>query len=170
LNKLLYVDCKTFLPDLNLAYSDKMSMACSIEARVPFLDNEVVGFLLRVPSHLKVKGLTQKYLLRKAFRDTLPASVLRRRKAGFGLPIRSWLQTELRDLVHDCLSEKRLRERGLLQASVVSRMIKENETGQQDHTLRVWALLTLELWQQAFLDEAPTASWAPASGRKVGHA
>jgi len=154
LNKLLYLDCKTFLPDLNLTYTDKMSMACSIEARVPFLDNEVVNFLLRVPSKLKIKRLTQKYLLRRAFRDILPAGVVRRRKAGFGLPIRSWLQNELRDMVHDMLSEKRVRERGLLQPAAVSRMIEENMSGRQDHTLRIWALLTLELWQQTFLDNS----------------
>ncbi|PYX63265.1 MAG: asparagine synthase (glutamine-hydrolyzing) [Acidobacteria bacterium] len=154
LNKLLYVDCKTFLPDLNLTLSDKMSMAHSIEARVPFLDNEVVDFLLRVPPNIKIKRLTQKYLLRRAFRDILPSGVLRRRKAGFGLPIRSWLQNELRDMVHDMLSEKRVRERGLLQPAAVSRMIEENMSGRQDHTLRIWALLTLELWQQTFLDNS----------------
>jgi asparagine synthase (glutamine-hydrolysing) len=103
LNQLLYVDCNSFLPDFNLTYSDKLSMACSIEARVPFLDNEVVNFSLRLPSNLKIKGLTQKYLLRKAFSETLPPSVLNRRKAGFGLPIRSWLRVELREMFHDVL-------------------------------------------------------------------
>ena len=152
LNQLLYADCKTFLPDLNLAYSDKLSMACSIELRVPFLDNEVVDFALRLPPQLKINRLTQKYLLRKAFSEVLPAPVLKRRKAGFGLPIRSWLRTDLRDMVHDLLSEKRVRERGLFQPAAVAGMMQENETGVQDNSLPLWALLTLELWQQTFLD------------------
>ncbi len=152
LNQLLYADCKTFLPDLNLAYSDKLSMACSIELRVPFLDNEIVDFALRLPPKFKIKGLTQKYIPRRAFRHELPASVLKRRKAGFGLPIRSWLRTDLQEMVHDLLSEKRVRERGLFQPAAVAQLIHENESGQQDHSLRLWALLTLELWQQTFLD------------------
>jgi len=170
LNKLLYVDCKTFLPDLNLTYSDKMSMACSIEARVPFLDNEVVDFLLRVPANLKIKGLTQKYLMRRAFREVLPPPVLRRRKAGFGLPVRSWLKHDLREMVHDVLSERRVRERGLFQPAAVSRMVDDNETGKQDHTLRIWALLTLELWQQAFLDQSAVGVPATFSVGQAGRA
>lgn len=160
LNQLLYVDCKTFLPDFNLTYTDKMSMACSIEARVPFLDNEVVDFSLRLPPELKIKGFTQKYLLRRAFNNVLPPGVLKRRKAGFGLPVRSWLRHELRDMVHDLLSESRVRQRGLLNPAEVARMIQNNESGQQDYTLQLWALLTLELWQEAFLD---SPSFAVAS-------
>lgn len=165
LNQLLYADCKTFLPDLNLAYSDKLSMACSIELRVPFLDNEVVDFALRLPPRLKIRHLTQKYIIRKAFSDVLPTPVLKRRKAAFGLPIRSWLRTELRDMVHDLLSEKRIRERGLFQPAAVAHMIQENETGRQDHSLRLWALLTLELWQQTFLDSPALAESAAFAGR-----
>ena len=131
-NQMLYVDAKTFLPDLNLAYSDKLSMACSIEARVPFLDNEVVEFLQRVPPSLKIHGYTQKYLLRNAMDGVLPKEVLRRRKAAFGLPIRAWLKNELRDMLTDMLSEDRIRRRGLLDASTVTQMIRDNETGERD--------------------------------------
>jgi asparagine synthase (glutamine-hydrolysing) len=157
LNQLLYVDAKTFLPDLNLAYTDKLTMACSIEARVPFLDNEVVDFALQLPPSLKIKGLTQKYLLRKAFQNVLPNQVIERRKAGFGLPVRSWLRGELREMVRDLLSEDRVRARGLFQPAAVTRLIEENESGRHDNPLLVWALLSLELWQQAFLDVSQPA-------------
>lgn len=158
LNQMLYVDAKTFLPDLNLAYSDKLSMACSIEVRVPFLDNEVVEFLQRVPPSLKIHGYTQKYLLRKAMDGVLPKEVLRRRKAAFGLPIRAWLRNELRDMLTDMLSEDRVRRRGLFDATAVTQMIRDNETGERDYTLQLWGLLTLELWHQAFVDQRRTAT------------
>ena len=158
LNQMLYVDAKTFLPDLNLAYSDKLSMACSIEARVPFLDNEVVEFLQRVPPSLKIHGHTQKYLLRKAMDGVLPKEVIRRRKAAFGLPIRAWLKNELKDMLTDMLSEERVRRRGLFDAAAVSRMIRDNESGERDYTLQLWGLLTLELWHQSFVEQRKTAT------------
>lgn len=152
LNQLLYVDAKTFLPDLNLAYSDRLSMACSIEVRVPFLDNEVVDFLLRVPPGLKIHHFTQKYLLKRGMDGILPSGVIHRRKAGFGLPVRAWLQGELRTMTRDLLSPERLRRRGQLDQAAVTRMLEENETGEVDHTYRIWALLTMEIWQQTFLE------------------
>jgi len=155
-NQMLYVDAKTFLPDLNLAYSDKMSMACSVELRVPFLDNEIVDFLGRVPPSLKIRGLTQKYILRKAMKTVLPKAILTRRKAAFGLPIRSWFKNELREMLTDLLSEDRIRRRGLLDPAAVTQMIHDNETGERDHTLPLWGLLTLELWHQAFIDQKLT--------------
>ena len=94
-NRILYVDWKTFLPELNLAYCDKMSMAASIETRVPYLDNEVVDFMLSVPPDLKLHGFTSKYVLREAMKDLVPPAILRRRKAGFGAPIRTWLRRDL---------------------------------------------------------------------------
>jgi len=152
LNQLLYVDGKTFLPDLNLAYSDKLSMACSIEVRVPFLDNEVVDFLLQVPPSLKIHHFTQKYLLKRGMDGILPPGVIHRRKAGFGLPVRAWLQGELRTMTRDLLSPERLRQRGQVNGAAVARMLEENETGRVDHTYRIWALLTMEIWQQTFLE------------------
>ncbi|MBV8673572.1 MAG: hypothetical protein JOZ33_09075, partial [Acidobacteriaceae bacterium] len=97
-------------------------------------------------------GYTQKYILRKAMKNTLPKEIVSRRKAGFGLPVRSWLRNELRDMVDDLLSERRLRERGLFQPRTVERMIQDNLSGNRDYTLQLWSLLTLELWQQAHID------------------
>jgi asparagine synthase (glutamine-hydrolysing) len=150
-DQMLYVDQQTFLPDLNLAYTDKLSMAASIEARVPFLDNVVIDFMRQVPSELKLRGYTQKYLLKKALENVLPPKVIFRRKAGFGLPVRSWLRNELRQMVGDLLSERRVRERSLFQPAAVARMVAENGRT-RDYTLQLWSLLTLELWQQTFVD------------------
>lgn len=151
-DQMLYVDQQTFLPDLNLTYADKLSMAASIETRVPLLDNKVIDFMRSIPPSLKLHGRSQKYILKKAMADILPREVITRRKAGFGLPVRSWLRSELREMVGDLLSEKRVRERGLFRPEAVARIVHENQTGIRDHTLSVWSLLTLELWQQTFID------------------
>ena len=152
-DQMLYVDQQTFLPDLNLAYTDKQSMAASIEVRVPFLDHVVVDFMRQVAPELKLHGYTQKYLLKKAMENVLPPEIISRRKAAFGLPVRSWLQNELREMVGDLLSERRVRDRGLFQPDAVARMIRENGRS-RDYTLQLWSLLTLELWQQVFVDES----------------
>ncbi|MGC2108079.1 MAG: asparagine synthase (glutamine-hydrolyzing) [Candidatus Korobacteraceae bacterium] len=151
-NQMLYADQQTFLPDLNLAYSDKLSMAASIEARVPFLDNEVVDFMRRVPPQFKLRGYTQKYLLKKSMERLLPRDVIYRRKAGFGLPVRSWLRNELREMLGDLLSPDRIRQRGILNPKTVARFLRQNESGERDYTLQLWALLTLEVWQQCMVD------------------
>ena len=150
-DQMLYVDQQTFLPDLNLAYTDKLSMAASVEARVPFLDHVVIDFMRQVPPKLKLHGYTQKYILKKAMADVLPKEVISRRKAGFALPVRSWLRNELREMVGDLLSEKRVRERGLFEPSAVMKMVRDNGKS-RDYTLQLWSLLTLELWQQTFID------------------
>jgi len=158
LNQMLYVDAKTFLPDHNLAYSDRLSMACSVEVRVPFLDNDVVDFMTRVPPNMKIKAFTQKYILRKAMQGILPEAILKRRKAGFGLPVRSWLRGELRQMVGDLLSEERVRRRGLFDPIAVSRMIRDNASGDADYTTQLWSLLSLELWHEAFVDQRSAAA------------
>jgi asparagine synthase (glutamine-hydrolysing) len=153
LNQFLYVDGKTFLADLNLGVTDKMSMACSVEVRVPFLDNEVLDFAGRLPPEMKIKGMNQKYILRKAMHGLLPKPVLQRRKAAFGLPIRAWLRNELREMLGDMLSEERTRRRGLFDPAGVTRLLKQNDIGECDNSLHLWALLSLELWHQAFVDQ-----------------
>ncbi len=155
LNQLLYVDAKTFLPCLNLAYTDKMSMATSTEVRVPLLDDEVVGLAATIPPQLKLHDFRRKYIFRRAMEGTLPTEVIRRRKAGFGAPVRAWLTGDLKELLHDTLSPASVAARGLLDPVEVQRLMAANETGAEDNALRLWALLTLELWQQTFLDDAP---------------
>lgn len=152
LNQMLYVDLKTFLPCLNLAYTDKMSMAASTEVRVPFLDDRVVELSGRVPPELKLRRLTRKYILKRSMEPVLPHDVVWRPKAGFGAPVRSWLVGDLRPMVDDLLSADAVRARGMFRAEEVQRLIAANDSGTEDNALRLWALLTLELWQRQYID------------------
>jgi asparagine synthase (glutamine-hydrolysing) len=161
LNRLLYLDLKTFLPCLNLAYTDRMSMAASTEVRVPLLDDELVALASRIPPGLKLRRTTRKYVLKKAMEGVLPEAVIWRPKAGFGAPLRAWIDRDLRPLVDDCLSPAAVRERGLFDPAAVGKLVRDNEAGTSDNALRIWALLVLELWQRTFVDQA-AASSAPA--------
>ncbi|MCS6882523.1 MAG: asparagine synthase (glutamine-hydrolyzing) [Chloroflexaceae bacterium] len=156
LNQFLYLEMKTFMVSLNLTYSDKMSMASSVEVRVPFLDRELVEFVVRnVPPSLKVKGQlrpTTKYIFRQAMRGILPACVLDRPKTSFGAPADYWLSNDLREMVDDLLSEERVRRRGFFEPKAVQKLIREHRNAQQDWSLQIWQLLTLELWMQQFVD------------------
>jgi asparagine synthase (glutamine-hydrolysing) len=153
LNRLLYVDLKTFLPCLNLAYTDKTSMAANLEVRVPFLNHELMELAARMPPSLKLHGLKRKYILKRAAEKLLPREIVWRRKAGFGAPIRSWLRGPLKPMVEELLSEETVRRRGLFQPAAVQKIIGANQSGQEDFNLQVFQLLTLELWQREFLDQ-----------------
>jgi asparagine synthase (glutamine-hydrolysing) len=166
LNQLLYVDAKTFLPCLNLTYTDKMSMAASTEVRVPLLDDEVVGVAAKVPPALKLRGVTRKWVFKKSMEGTLPRDVIWRKKAGFGAPVRSWLVGDLKPMVGDLLSPDTVAARGLFEPEEVQRLIQANEAGTEDNALRLWALLNLELWQREFVDRT-SASRAAASPREA---
>jgi asparagine synthase (glutamine-hydrolysing) len=150
---MLYMDLKYYLPGLGLAYMDKASMAASVEVRVPLLDDELVDTVCRLPGRFKVHGTSTKVVLRKALRGRIPAVILKRRKAPFSAPIRSWLRGSLGETVSDLLHPSRIRARGLLNPAMVERIVLENASGIEDHSLRIWALLTLELWFQQFLDD-----------------
>jgi asparagine synthase (glutamine-hydrolysing) len=154
LNRLLYLDAKTFLPCLNLAYTDKMGMAASVEVRVPLLDDELVALAARIPSHLKLKGWRRKYIFKRSQEGILPRDIIWRRKAGFGAPIRSWLVKDLAPLVSDLLSESTLRRRGIVEPAAVERLRADNAAGRADNSLQLYALLSLELWFQTFLDRS----------------
>ena len=152
-NRLLYVDFKTFMPALNLDTTDRASMAANLEVRVPFLNKELVELSARIPASLKIKGLKRKYVLKKAVERLLPRDVIWRRKAGFGAPIRSWLRNELRPLVDDLLSEEKLRSRGYFEPKAVRMMIEANLSGKEDYNLQIFQLLTFEIWLQQFIDQ-----------------
>jgi asparagine synthase (glutamine-hydrolysing) len=152
LNRLLYVDLKTFLPCLNLMTTDKTSMAVNLEVRVPFLNREMIEMAARMPPKLKLRGLKRKYILKRALENVLPKDVVWRKKAGFGAPIRSWLRGPLRPLVRDLLSEETVRRRGLFRHKEVMRVIDDNDTGREDNNLQVFQLLGLELWHREFID------------------
>ena len=171
LNQLLYVDMKTFLPCLNLAYTDRMSMATGMEVRVPLLDDEVVDFGARIPPGLKLRRMQRKHVFKRSQQGVLPEAVIWRPKAGFGAPLRSWVGQELRPMVDDLLSPASVRARGLFDPNEVQRIIAAERAGTEDNVLRIWSLLTLELWQQVHMDSSPasTSRDLPSSG-EAGHA
>ena len=156
LNQMLYVDSKIFMPTLNLSYNDKMSMASSVEVRVPFLDRELAEFVAwNVRPEWKLLGKwrpSTKYIFREAMRDMLPEEVLRQPKAGFAAPVDYWLANELRPMVDDLLSENQIRKRGMFRAEVVRRYVEEHRRGTEDWSMQIWQFLTLEIWMQLFVD------------------
>jgi asparagine synthase (glutamine-hydrolysing) len=156
LNQMLYLDTKIFMVSLNLNYNDKMSMASSVEVRVPFLDRELAEFAAwHIPPHLKLKGFFQpatKHIFRKAMQDVLPAEVLRQPKAGFAAPVDYWLANDLREMVDDLLSETNIRKRGLFRPEAVRRFVDEHRSGAEDWSMQIWQFLTLENWMRIFLD------------------
>ena len=152
INQMLYVDLKTFLPCLNLTYTDKTSMAASMEVRVPLLDHELIELAARMPARLKLKGLTGKHILKRAAEAWLPREIIHRKKAGFSAPVRAWLVRDLRDMVEDLLSESNINRRGYFNYKSVRHLIDENLAGREDNNLKIFQLLTLELWHRTFID------------------
>ena len=154
LNRMLYVDTKLWLPDDLLARGDKMSMAASLEARVPLLDHKLVEFAATLRPELKLRRLMRKYLFKKVARRWLPAPVIDRKKEGFPMPFAVWFRKEARCFVRDLLSPAVVGRRGLFDSRYVQRLLKEHETGAADHAHLLWGLLSVELWHRIFLDVA----------------
>jgi asparagine synthase (glutamine-hydrolysing) len=159
---MLYVDTKIFMTSLNLTYNDKMSMASSVEVRVPFLDREFAEFVAwNVPPQLKVTGglnPTTKYIFRKAMQDVLPREVLRQPKAGFAAPVDYWLANDLKEMTDDLLSHTRVGGRGLFRPGAVQMFIDQHRSGAHDWSMQIWQFLTLEIWMQTFLDVGKDAA------------
>jgi asparagine synthase (glutamine-hydrolysing) len=156
LNQMLYLDTKIFMPTLNLTYNDKMSMASSVEVRVPFLDRHLAEFVAwNVKPEWKLKGKWRpvtKYIFREAMRSMLPEEVLTQPKAGFAAPVDYWLAHDLRPVVDDLLSESQIRSRGLFRPEVARSYVDAHRRGAEDWSMQIWQLLTLEVWMQIFLD------------------
>ena len=156
LNQMLYLDTKIFMASLNLTYNDKMSMANSVEVRVPFLDRELAEFVAwNVPPDLKLKGFfnpTTKHIFRKAMEGVLPSEVLRQPKAGFAAPTDYWLANDLTEMTDDLLSDSNIRSRGLFRPEPVQKMVQQHRSGSRDWSMQIWQFLMLELWMQSFMD------------------
>ncbi len=151
-DKLLYLDSKTYLPGDILTKVDRMSMATSLEARVPLLDHKLIDFVMRIPPELKLKGLETKYIFKKAMEGIVPTEILYREKQGFGVPINEWINSHLRQRIHAELLEKRTLERGYFQAEYIKTLLDEHADGRRDHSYRLWVLWMLELWHRRFVD------------------
>ncbi|MCA1959643.1 MAG: asparagine synthase (glutamine-hydrolyzing), partial [Desulfomonile sp.] len=146
LNQLLYVDAKTFLLDDNLVKVDRMTMANSLEARVPLLDYELVEYVTLLSPRLKTKGLQTKVLLRNAARSLLPSSIRRGKKKGFTPPLPVWLKKGLREFVLDILSERRIREIGFLSEAYCRSLLEDHFRGRKDNNREIWTLIALVCW------------------------
>jgi asparagine synthase (glutamine-hydrolysing) len=152
LNRMLYVDTKLWLPDYLLLRGDKLTMATSLEGRVPLLDHKVVEFAASLPPHLKLNGLARKYLLKKVSRKLLPPEIIDRKKEGFPIPIYQWLRTEANSLLRDYLSPETVQRRGLFNQDYVTKLLDEYQAGVGDHGHLLWGLLSVELWHRNFID------------------
>jgi len=152
LGRTLHVDTLTYLPDDLLVKVDIATMAHGLEARSPLLDHPLVEFAARLPSRLKLRGSCGKRVLRRAAADLLPAPILRRRKAGFGVPIGRWFRGELRGYLEDVLLSMAARSRGFFDPAAVRALVRSHVAGLRDRSAQLWALLMLELWCRRFLD------------------
>jgi asparagine synthase (glutamine-hydrolysing) len=150
---IAYVDFKTQLPDEFLHFTDRLSMAHSIEARVPFLDHTFVELMFRIPASLRTRPDDVKYLLRRAVGDLLPDGVLGARKRGFVIPIALWLRHQLRPLVERLLSPDRLQRQGVFQPAFYRLYVEPHFSGQADHTWKIWTALMFQLWHLVFIEE-----------------
>ena len=165
LGRVLYLDTKTYLPGDILTKVDRMSMAASLEARVPMLDHVFLEWVTGLSSEWKMRPGSQKYILRKlAERVGVPKEVLHRPKQGFALPLVHWMRNELKDLILTVMLEPRTLQRGYFNPRGVRRLLEEHFCGRRDHSPRIWRLLMFELWQRNFLDRfgAADSEWRPA--------
>jgi asparagine synthase (glutamine-hydrolysing) len=160
LDRLLYADIRTYLHEL-LMKQDQMSMAASLESRVPFLDHPLAEFAARLPARLKLDGFTTKAVLRRAMRGLLPQEILSRKKMGFPVPVGAWLRGPFSGLLDDLVTGDRALARGLFDPVAVRSLVAAHRKGEGGHAERLWALLTLEIWQRIFLDREPAETVLP---------
>jgi asparagine synthase (glutamine-hydrolysing) len=151
LDRLLYADMKTYLVEL-LMKQDQMSMAASIESRVPFLDHRLVEFAAGLPPRMKLRGFTTKWILREAVREILPSEILTRKKMGFPVPFGIWMRGPWKELARDVLLDVRSRQRGIIDPAAVERLISAHAAGAMDGADAIWSLLNLELWYRTHID------------------
>lgn len=147
-----YVDVKTYMVDNILVKVDRMSMAASLEARVPLLDHRIVEFALNLPPHLKLNGGETKAILRRVMDGRLPESILKKPKEGFSIPLKHWMREDLRPLMTDLLSADTVRRRGYFDPNTVSRWVQEHLDQKANHSHRLWTLMVFELWHQQVLE------------------
>ena len=151
LDRLLYADVKTYLVEL-LMKQDQMSMAASIESRVPFLDHQLVEYAARLPDEWKLRGWTTKRILREAMHGLLPDSILNRPKMGFPVPFAPWTRGAWNSVVRDVLLDKPSRERGVVDPVAVDTLLRDHAAGRTQGGDRLWSLFNLELWYRTFID------------------
>lgn len=150
LNKDLFLDFKTYMVDNILVKVDRMSMATSLEARVPLLDKKMVEFAFSLPQEYKLRGKTTKWFFKKAMENILPNEIIYRRKEGFSIPIKNWLKTDLKDLMLEYLSPERIKRSGILNLNYVNKMVSEHLDNKQNHAHRLWSFILFNIWEEKF--------------------
>jgi asparagine synthase (glutamine-hydrolysing) len=156
LNAMLYIDTKTWLPDDLLIKADKMTMANSIELRVPLLDHQVLEFAASLPASFKLKRFTTKYILKKALSQKIPQAIRDRKKTGFPVPYESWLRNDLKDFVWDVLTDRKTMNRGFFRKDALEALLRADSNG-ANYSKEIFSLLSLELWQRAFTEREQVA-------------
>ncbi len=151
LNREFFLDLKTYLVDDILVKVDRMSMATSLETRVPLLDHKIVEFVYSLPGDLKLHGFTTKWIFKKTMERLLPPQNIYRKKEGFSIPIKHWLRTELKDLLLDHLNARRIREEGLFRFESIEKMITQHLGKKENFSHQLWALLVFEIWRENYL-------------------
>jgi asparagine synthase (glutamine-hydrolysing) len=148
----MMADTANYLPNDLLVKVDIASMAVSLEARAPFLDHHVLEFAASLPARYKLRGLTTKYLLKRALKGLLPEENLTRRKMGFGVPVGHWFRGELKGFLRETLLAGRTHKRGYFNANVVHHLVDQHTAGRRDYAPQLWTLVMLELWHREFID------------------
>jgi len=163
LDQLLYIDGKTYLPGDILTKVDRVSMATSLEVRVPLLDHKLIEFVTKVPASLKLAGTETKQLLKRVARELIPSEILDRPKQGFGIPLEEWINRQLRDQIREILNEPRTRQRGYVNYDYVDLILDEHYKNRRDHSFPLWSLLIFELWHRQYIDQSPRTAEARES-------
>jgi len=169
IDRMLYADYMTRLPEHSLMLTDRLTMAHGLEARSPFLDHELVEFMARVPVSLKIRGRELKYILRKLAVNYLPKQIVNRPKQGFMFPIAYWFRHQLHDFVKHALLDSFFIRDGLFERTYILNLLEEHRTNRMDHHVRLWMLLNLAVWQQIYIEQAPLATVSDMDDRKAGH-
>jgi asparagine synthase (glutamine-hydrolysing) len=151
LNRMLYWEINSFLVDHNLNYTDKMAMAIGVEARVPFLDLELIEFSMKLPPEMKMKNNETKYILKKVAERYLPEDVIYRSKTGFGAPVRKWIQQDMNEMINERLNPVRIKEAGIFNSDKVWELINENKSNKIDASYAIWSILAIDSWITQFL-------------------
>jgi len=153
MNRLGYVDLMSYLPCNCLEYTDRMSMANSLEVRCPFTDHKLIEFALHLPQSFKVHGLGTKWLLRRAMNGILPPEILNKKKTGFTAPVPYWVTRELKPLITQLLAPEVVQRRGIFRPEPIARLIRDHAENKRDNSYRIWALLMLEIWLRMYFDK-----------------
>lgn len=151
LDQMEYVDIKSYLVDDILVKVDRMSMASSLEARVPFLDHRFVEFAATIPSELRLNGKRTKHILKTSLQHELPMTIIERGKEGFSIPIKNWVKNELKPMMMSALSEQNVKDKGFFDPQFVNRLVDEHLKGRENHSHRIWALMVFHMWHDLYM-------------------